>query len=223
MKSDDIIIKEEGIIGSTQGHHPAATPAATPAAKPAAKPAKFRGNKNTKGRLARGYFVEDFVSKLYDLLSGQLASRMPYVARPGQEPTSSQVSLKTYLEKWFRTYTSDITIQKNGPFDQLKNEIFDQIQSTWDKENALDQKLLAELGEQLYGFISAQDDTETEAEPPAAEEPAIAGEPKAIDYSQYDSPAKARADAKKEAETVKPATVTESSKRVAKLKKLLEK
>jgi hypothetical protein len=43
---------------------------------------KLRG-KNSKSQLARGYFVEDMMNKIYDLVKGQLDSDFSYLVKPG--------------------------------------------------------------------------------------------------------------------------------------------
>lgn len=144
--------------------------------------------------LTRNFFVEKFVDSIYDLVSSQLNSTTSYVAKPGQEPDEHQVSLEAYLSNWYDQYTRNIGIPDSDPFVPLKNKILSQMQTNWDN-GSFDTQLLADLGEQTYSFANA-----TKSRNP--KQPSQA------------KPSQAKPSSK---------NVTESEKRVEKLKKLLEK
>ena len=153
--------------------------------------------------LTRNFFVEKFVDAIYDLVSSQLNSTISYVAKPGQDPDESQVSLQAYISNWYDQYTRNINIPDNDPFVPLKNKILTQMQENWDS-GKFDTKLLAALGEQTYSFANAAKTRNTKQPPPIRVRPDTS--PKPAEPASEALP-----------------NVSESSKRVAKLKKLLEK
>ena len=153
--------------------------------------------------LTRNFFVEKFVDSIYDLVSSQLNSTISYVAKPGQDPDESQVSLQAYISNWYDQYTRNINIPDNDPFVPLKNKILTQMQENWDS-GKFDTKLLAALGEQTYSFANAAKTRNTKQPPTIRVRPDTS--PKPAEPASEALP-----------------NVSESSKRVAKLKKLLEK
>jgi hypothetical protein len=156
-------------------------------------------NNNSSSRqanLARKYFVENFVETVYDLVAGQLKSPQSYIAKPGKTiDEKTQVSLDTYLSNWYNQYTDSLKIEDGTPFGKLKNNLFIEMQKQWDK-GIFDTSLLANLAEQTYAYAKAGAASSAQTAP----------------NEQYSSTPQPES---------KP--VTESEKRVEKLKKLLEK
>ena len=90
---------------------------------------KLRG-KNSKSQLARGYFVEDMMNKIYDLVKGQLDSDFSYLAKPGQSPGEDQMTLENYMTNWYGEYTRGLAIGQK--LKSYSNRIFEVMQEQWD-------------------------------------------------------------------------------------------
>ncbi len=90
---------------------------------------KLRG-KNSKSQLARGYFVEDMMNKIYDLVKGQLDSDFSYLAKPGQSPEEDQMTLENYMTNWYGEYTRGLAIGQK--LTSYSNRIFKVMQEQWD-------------------------------------------------------------------------------------------
>lgn len=90
---------------------------------------KLRG-KNSKSQLARGYFVEDMMNKIYDLVKGQLDSDFSYLAKPGKAPDEDQMTLENYMTNWYGEYTRGLAIGQK--LKSNSNRIFKVMQEQWD-------------------------------------------------------------------------------------------
>jgi len=90
---------------------------------------KLRG-KNSKSQLARGYFVEDMMNKIYDLVKGQLDSDFSYLAKPGKAPDEDQMTLENYMTNWYGEYTRGLAIGQK--LKSYSNRIFKVMQEQWD-------------------------------------------------------------------------------------------
>lgn len=90
---------------------------------------KLRG-KNSKSQLARGYFVEDMMNKIYDLVKGQLDSDFSYLAKPGKAPDEDQMTLENYMTNWYGEYTRGLAIGQK--LKSYSNRIFNVMQEQWD-------------------------------------------------------------------------------------------
>ncbi len=85
---------------------------------------------NSKSQLARGYFVEDMMNKIYDLVKGQLDSDFSYLAKPGESPLEDQMTLENYMSNWYTEYTRGLEIGQK--LKSYANRIFKVMQEQWD-------------------------------------------------------------------------------------------
>jgi hypothetical protein len=90
---------------------------------------KLKG-KNSKSQLARGYFVEDMMNKIYDLVKGQLDSDFSYLAKPGKAPEEDQMTLENYMSNWYLEFTRGLEIGQK--LKTYSNRIFRVMQEQWD-------------------------------------------------------------------------------------------
>ena len=132
------------------------------------EPSKFKlkGIKNSKPQLARGYFVEEMMNKIYDLVKGQLDSDFSYLAKPGQAPLEDQMTLENYMSNWYTEYTRGLEIGQK--LKSYSNRIFKVMQEQWD-EGTYKESLMRDLANATWMATQAPDDM-NEPTPPANSE-----------------------------------------------------
>ena len=116
---------------------------------------KLKGIKNSKSQLARGYFVEDMMNKIYDLVKGQLDSDFSYLVKPGEEPLEDQMTLENYMSNWYTEYTRGLEIGQK--LKSYSNRIFKVMQEQWD-EGTYKESLMRDLANATWLATQAPDD-----------------------------------------------------------------
>lgn len=114
---------------------------------------KLKG-KNSKSQLARGYFVEDMMNKIYDLVKGQLDSDFSYLAKPGKAPEEDQMTLENYMTNWYTEYTRGLAIGQK--LRSYSNRIFKVMQEQWD-EGTYKESLVRDLANATWLATQAPD------------------------------------------------------------------
>ena len=114
---------------------------------------KLKG-KNSKSQLARGYFVEDMMNKIYDLVKGQLDSDFSYLAKPGEAPLEDQMTLENYMANWYTEHTRGLEIGQK--LKSYANRIFKIMQEQWD-EGTYKESLVRDLANATWLATQAPD------------------------------------------------------------------
>jgi len=128
---------------------------------------KFKlAGKNSKSQLARGYFVEEMMNKIYDLVKGQLDSDFSYLAKPGTVPEEDQMTLENYMTNWYTEYTRGLEIGQK--LKSYSNRIFRVMQEQWD-DGTYKESLVRDLANATWLATQAPDGM-TEPTPPAEPE-----------------------------------------------------
>jgi hypothetical protein len=128
---------------------------------------KFKlAGKNSKSQLARGYFVEEMMNKIYDLVKGQLDSDFSYLAKPGQSPEEDQMTLEDYMTNWYTEYTRGLEIGQK--LKSYSNRIFRVMQEQWD-DGTYKESLVRDLANATWLATQAPDGM-SEPTPPAEPE-----------------------------------------------------
>ena len=123
---------------------------------------KLKG-KNSKSQLARGYFVEDMMNKIYDLVKGQLDSDFSYLAKPGKAPEEDQMTLENYMSNWYLEFTRGLEIGQK--LKTYSNRIFRVMQEQWD-DGTYKESLVRDLANATWLATQAPDGM-NEPKPPA--------------------------------------------------------
>ena len=123
---------------------------------------KLKGIKNSKSQLARGYFVEDMMNKIYDLVKGQLDSDFSYLVKPGEEPLEDQMTLENYMSNWYTEYTRGLDIGQK--LKSYSNRIFKVMQEQWD-EGTYKESLMRDLANATWLATQAPENEPTLPEP----------------------------------------------------------
>lgn len=146
---------------------------------------KLRG-KNSKSQLARGYFVEDMMNKIYDLVKGQLDSDFSYLAKPGQSPEEDQMTLENYMTNWYGEYTRGLAIGQK--LKSYSNRIFKVMQEQWDN-GTYKESLIRDLANATWLATQAPEGLDEPTIPtPKADEPTNQGQ---LDFEKEPAPAPA--------------------------------
>ena len=117
---------------------------------------KFKlAGKNSKSQLARGYFVEEMMNKIYDLVKGQLDSDFSYLAKPGTVPGEDQMTLENYMTNWYTEYTRGLEIGQK--LKSYSNRIFRVMQEQWD-DGTYKESLVRDLANATWLATQAPDD-----------------------------------------------------------------
>lgn len=144
---------------------------------------KLRGN-NSKSQLARGYFVEDMMNKIYDLVKGQLDSDFSYLAKPGQEPEEDQMTLENYMTNWYAEYTRGLAIGQK--LKSYSNRIFKVMQEQWDN-GTYKESLIRDLANATWLATQAPEGLDEPTIPtPKEDEPTNQGQ---LDFEKEPAPA----------------------------------
>ena len=119
------------------------------------EPSKFKlPSKDSKTQLARGYFVEDMMDKIHDLIKGQLDSDFSYIAKPGKTPGEHQMTLENYLNNWWSQYTKGLNVG-----DKLINYAagtFKTMQEHWNSEKVYKESLIRDLANATWLATQAE-------------------------------------------------------------------
>ena len=117
---------------------------------------KFKlAGKKSKSQLARGYFVEEMMNKIYDLVKGQLDSDFSYLAKPGTVPGEDQMTLENYMTNWYTEYTRGLEIGQK--LKSYSNRIFKVMQEQWD-DGTYKESLVRDLANATWLATQAPDD-----------------------------------------------------------------
>ena len=144
---------------------------------------KLRG-KNSKSQLARGYFVEDMMNKIYDLVKGQLDSDFSYLAKPGQSPEEDQMTLENYMTNWYGEYTRGLAIGQK--LKSYSNRIFKVMQEQWDN-GTYKESLIRDLANATWLATQAPEGLDEPTIPtPKEDEPTNQGQ---LDFEKEPAPA----------------------------------
>ena len=145
---------------------------------------KLKGIKNSKSQLARGYFVEDMMNKIYDLVKGQLDSDFSYLVKPGEEPLEDQMTLENYMSNWYTEYTRGLEIGQK--LKSYSNRIFKVMQEQWD-EGTYKESLMRDLANATWLATQAPDGLDEPTIPtPKEDEPTNQGQ---LDFEKEPAPA----------------------------------
>lgn len=146
---------------------------------------KLRG-KNSKSQLARDYFVEDMMNKIYDLVKGQLDSDFSYLAKPGQSPEEDQMTLENYMTNWYTQYTRGLGIGQK--LKSYSNRIFKVMQEQWDN-GTYKESLIRDLANATWLATQAPEGLDEPTIPtPKEDEPTNQGQLQ-LDFEKEPAPA----------------------------------
>lgn len=144
---------------------------------------KLRG-KNSKSQLARDYFVEDMMNKIYDLVKGQLDSDFSYLVKPGQSPLEDQMTLENYMTNWYGEYTRGLAIGQK--LKSYSNRIFKVMQEQWDN-GTYKESLIRDLANATWLATQAPEGLDEPTIPtPKEDEPTNQGQ---LDFEKEPAPA----------------------------------
>ena len=116
-------------------------------------------DKDSKTQLARGYFVEDMMDKIHDLVKGQLDSDFSYIAKPGKAPDEDQMTLENYLTNWYSQYTKGLNV--GAKLNKYSARIFKTMQEQW-QNGTYKESLIRDLANATWLATQAEVDDPVE-------------------------------------------------------------